>query len=354
VAFAKTRTPASASMTNDALRDHIVEILSFIADDLETDQTEREQVAKSRGLGPLESQIGRSAAEIHASLRRGDGFNIDQMVSEYRALRASVVKQWTRSKHQLAPTDLEDLTRFNEAIDQAMAESVAQFTKEIDESRNIFLGVLGHDLRNPIGAASMMAQVLLKSGGLGERQTTFLSQIVNTTGRATQILNDLLDLTRSAFGNDIPITKAPMEAGRLARDLVSEMRALSNSRPIELEVHGDTKGEWDGARLGQVFSNLIGNALQHSTDSTPITVTVAGSEEDVVIYVHNTGTEIPPEKLGRLFESGLGEASDIPGSTHLGLGLYITSKIVMAHGGTITATSLRASGTTFIVKLPKR
>lgn len=153
VSFARTRTPAGESMTALALQDHVVEILQFIADDIETVQSETQQVAKSRGLGPDDSPFTQTAAEIHATQRLADGFNIDQMVSEYRALRASVVKQWVARNPALATTDLEDLTRFNEAIDQAMAESVAHYTKMITHSRNVFLGILGHDLRNPMGAA---------------------------------------------------------------------------------------------------------------------------------------------------------------------------------------------------------
>ena len=155
VRFTQTRTPAGENMTHLALQDHIVELLAFIADDLESAQTKDEQIQKSRGLGHAEGAFTQSAAEIHAALRLSDGFNIDQMVSEYRALRASVVKQWTASSQVLPATDLEDLTRFNEAIDQAMTESVAEYTKMVNQSRDLFLGVLGHDLRNPIGAVLM-------------------------------------------------------------------------------------------------------------------------------------------------------------------------------------------------------
>ena len=112
VSFAQTRTPASDGMSRLALRDHIEEILCFIADDVETTQTPREQVAKSRGLGPEDLPFTQSAAEVHATLRLGDGFDIDQMVSEYRALRASVVKQWLAGKSTLAATDLDELDSF--------------------------------------------------------------------------------------------------------------------------------------------------------------------------------------------------------------------------------------------------
>jgi signal transduction histidine kinase len=355
IAFAQTRTPASEGMTKLALRDHIEEILNFIADDLESPQTKGEQVAKSHGLGP-NSQVDRSAAEVHAALRLSDGFDIDQMVSEYRALRASVVKQWTSRQRQLAPTDLDDLTRFNEAIDQAMAESVAHYTRSIEHSRNLFLGVLGHDLRNPIGAASMTAQMMLKRGDLSEKQTTLASQVVSTTKRAIEIVNALLDITRSAFGNEIPIVKAPMDMGELARALVGEMRAISHGRAIDLEVIGDTKGHWDEARIGQVFSNLIGNALQHSTGGSPVQVAVASQGPTVLVTVRNGGDPIPPEKLRKIFDDadpGHSSGPEAAASTHLGLGLFIARKIAEAHGGSVGVASSDEAGTIFSVVLPR-
>src|SRR4029079_5117296 len=192
--FARTISPAADKMTKLALEDHIVDILEFIADDLECAQTSRQRFDKSRGKGPQDSPFSESAAEVHAALRLADGFDIDQMVSEYRALRASVVKQWVAHHQGLASTDIEDLTRFNEAIDQAVTESVAHYTKTINDSRNLFLGVLGHDLRNPIGAGSMGAQWMERSGITNPKQAKVVSEIRTAAGRATQILNDLLDL----------------------------------------------------------------------------------------------------------------------------------------------------------------
>jgi signal transduction histidine kinase len=343
-------------MTKLALRDHIEEILSFIAEDIETSQTQREQVAKSRGLGLQGSPLTQSAAEIHATLRLGDGFDIDQMVSEYRALRASVVKQWTAGKGTLAATDLDDLTRFNEAVDQAMTESVAQYTKIVTNSRNLFLGVLGHDLRNPIGAASMAAQAMVQMGASDAKQTRLASQIVDTTRRATAILNDLLDITRSTFGADIPIAKTPMNMGQLAIQLTDEMRALSQGRSIETNIIGDTVGEWDKIRIGQVFSNLIGNAIQYSRKASNILVTVCGREEKVLICVNNEGDPIKSEKLNTIFD--FMTRGNVPSvgdevTPNLGLGLFIAKKIVTAHGGEITVASDADSGTTFTVVLPK-
>ena len=354
--FARTRTPASDSMTKPALRDHIEEILNFVADDLESDQTKQEQIEKSHGLEPDDSPFVQSAAEVHAALRLADGFDIDQMVSEYRALRASVVKQWVAHHQVLAATDLEDLTRFNEAIDQAMTESVAHYTSSISHSRNLFLGILGHDLRNPIGAATMAARRMVNLGGTDPKQTLLASHIVTTTERATQILNDLLDITLTAFGTDIPVVKAPMDMGQLATQLVDEMRTVSNSQPIEISIVGETGGEWDKGRIGQVLSNLIGNALQYSPENSVVQVTVAGQEDDVLISVHNDGDPIPSGKIKGIFESFTrGQHRDAaPGrAANLGLGLYITKKIVLAHQGEINVVSTAEAGTTFVVRLPR-
>ena len=356
ISFARTRTPASDDMTRLALQDHIKEILQFLADDIEAPQTKNEQVDKSHGLGPPDGQVAQSAAELHAALRLTDGFDIDQMVSEYRALRASVVKQWTARNQALAATDVDDLTRFNEAIDQAVTESVAHYTKVINHSRNLFLGILGHDLRNPIGAASMVARAIVRMGAPDSKQTILASQIVDTTDRATEILNDLLDITRSAFGTEVPLVKAPMDMGELGVQLVDEMRALSTCRRIEINIVGDVKGEWDRSRMGQVFSNLIGNAIQYSRDNTDVVVSVADYEQQVLISVHNSGDPIPADQLGTIFNSmirGRGSGSDAKGSTHLGLGLYITKKIVTAHGGEISVRSTANSGTTFTILLPR-
>jgi signal transduction histidine kinase len=355
--FARTRTPASKGMTNLALRDHVEEILNSIADDLDSPQSKLEQVKKSQGLGPAGSKLSQSAAEVHAALRLTDGFDIEQMVSEYRALRSSVVKQWTARNRILADTDLEDLTRFNEAIDQSVAESVAHYTNSVNHSRSLFLGILGHDLRNPIGAATMAARHIVKSGGTDPNQARLASQIVTTTERATQILNDLLDITRGAFGVDIPTAKAPMDMGQLGLQLAEEMRTASDARVIEINVAGETSGDWDKARMGQMLSNLIGNALQYSPEHSPVRVTIAGQEDDVLISVHNEGDPIPPSKINLIFDSFTrAQAGEIEreGAMNLGLGLYIVKRIVLAHKGDIGVVSTAAAGTTITIRLPRR
>jgi signal transduction histidine kinase len=342
-------------MSRLALQDHVVDILKFIASDLESPQTRAEQVDKSHGLAQEDGPFRQSAAEIHSALRLADGFDIDQMVSEYRALRASVIKQWVAQDKGLASTDVEDLTRFNEAIDQAVAESVAHYTKTINHSRNLFLGILGHDLRNPIGAVSMAAKRMEQSETTDPKQAKVVSEIVRTTDRATRILDDLLDLTRSSFGTDIPLEKAKTSMAALCQEIADEFRGVNETRLVEVKLEGDPTGFWDPARMAQVLSNLIGNAIQYSDASSPVTVTISGHDPDTVgVGVSNFGTPIPAENQRSIFHPWMrGQVNDASGHTHLGLGLYIAKLIVEAHGGEIAVTSDEKSGTTFTFQLPR-
>jgi hypothetical protein len=148
--FARTCAPASGTMDVQALRDHADQMLTVIAVDLQTPQDRQEQSEKSKGLAGPEDPETKTAAEKHGAGRAGSGFSVEQMVAEYRALRASVIRLWTKEKAGLVPADVEDLTRFHEAIDQSLAESVAEYNEGLEQSREIFLAILGHDLRTPL------------------------------------------------------------------------------------------------------------------------------------------------------------------------------------------------------------
>jgi signal transduction histidine kinase len=353
--FARTLIPASDSMSPLNLRNHIKEILLFITDDIETSQTEPEQIEKSQGKKLRSSE--QSAAEIHASLRQAGGFNMNQMVSEFRALRASVIRLWDKQLTEVTKDNIWDLIRFNESIDQIITEAISYYTRKIDHSRDIFLGILSHDLRNPLGAMLMSAQLILHIGTLNERQTMLVSQILASAGRATEILNRLLDLTRARLGSGLKIIKGPMDMAFVSRQLVEEMRAMHPDRTFDLKISGETEGDWDRPRIGQVFSNLLGNAVQYGFKDLPIGIMIKGEPEEVLVSVHNDGVPIPPNAMRGIFDSltrGEGVKGDNhSGSMNLGLGLYITKEIVSAHGGTVGVTSSEKDGTTFTARFPR-
>lgn len=353
--FAQTLTPAADSMSPLALRDHIQEILDFICQDIESAQTDIEQVKKSHGK--KSRHLPPSAAETHASLRHAGGFNMDQMVSEYRALRASIIRLWETQLTEITRKDILDLTRFHEAIDQALVESIAHYSKKLDYSRHLFLGILSHDLRSPLATAKMSAQLALKIGAeqMNERQTMLLSQITDCSDRAIDMVNYLLDLTQAQLGSGIPIIRTPMDIGFVSRQLVDEKRTSHPDRTFNLKISGNTEGEWDKPRIGQIFSNLLGNAIQYGFTDSPINITVTGREREVILSVNNEGTPIPPAYIKRIFESLIrAEDSKNPMASHnLGLGLYIIQEIVEAHKGTIRVTSSEKEGTEFTVRLPR-
>ncbi len=150
--FARGCAPASANMDIDGLRDHASEMLTAIAADLETYQGESQQEEKSKGRAPANGEPGLTAAEAHGAERAESGFSITHMAAEYRALRASVLRLWTSQCGELESSDFEDLIRFNEAVDQSQAESTSEFTENVENAKEMFLAILGHDLRNPLGA----------------------------------------------------------------------------------------------------------------------------------------------------------------------------------------------------------
>ncbi|MFN2638320.1 MAG: RsbRD N-terminal domain-containing protein, partial [Gemmatimonadaceae bacterium] len=176
-AFARTCAPASGSMDITALRDHASEMLTVIAKDLDTPQSQLEQSEKSKGNAPVEG--GKTAAERHGADRAESGFTTEQMVSEYRALRASVIRLWMKTKDEMTRPDVDELTRFNEAIDQALAESVVRYTQDLEHSKEMFLAILGHDLRTPIGAVMMSSEFMLETGELTEPHLTLTQRIAS-------------------------------------------------------------------------------------------------------------------------------------------------------------------------------
>jgi signal transduction histidine kinase len=352
--FAKTCAPASGSMGIAALSDHAAEMLTVIAEDLKTPQGDLEQSEKSKGNAPSDG-TKRTAAEKHGKGRAESGFTIDQMVAEYRALRASVKRLWTKEQREVTPTDLGDLIRFDEAIDQSLAESVTRFTQDLDTSKEMFLAMLGHDLRTPIGAVLTSAKFMLETKELAEPHLTLTSRIVSSTTRMNQMVGALLDFTRSRLGGGIPITPASMNMGKAVHDVVSEMSAAHPDRKIEVDARGALKGKWDCARISQVLTNLIGNALEHGSDRTSVTVAVEGDEKEVTVAVHNRGAAISEDQLDGIFNAmkRQGMAGPDGQSANLGLGLYIADQIVHAHKGRIDVDSSEDRGTTFTVHLPR-
>ena len=357
-AFARTIAPASGGMDVAALRDHANEMLTVIAADLDTPQGRLEQSEKAKGYAPDDDSDAATAAEEHGAGRAESGFSIEEMVSEFRALRASVIRLWTNAQGKITPANLDDLTRFNEAIDQSLAESVSRYTQDLENSKEMFLAILGHDLRTPLGAIITSAKFMLDLQELNEPHLTLTSRIASSSARMVQMVGDLLDFTRSRLGGGIPIARATTSMGKIVHDVVDEMAAAHPLRTFEVDTRGPDQGEWDEARISQALTNLIGNALENGSEGTAVRVDTGGEGGEITIAIHNFGPAIPADQLNGIFNPM--KAREASGSNaasgplaNLGLGLYIAERIVSAHNGRIDVESSEARGTTFTVHLPR-
>ncbi|WP_188566267.1 sensor histidine kinase [Undibacterium terreum] len=338
------------------LRDHAGAVLKTIALDLDTPQLEQQSIDKSKGLGP--QAIEDTAAETHAADRVAAGFTSEQVMAEFRALRSSVLRLWARKVEITTARDIQDMIRFNEAIDQAQSESMARYATMLREAQNLFLTILGHDVRTPLGAISMGAQVLLHDQSLPSKALKVGLRIFNSSKRMDEIVRDLLDFSTTHLGDGIPIDPHTVDLREICANVVDEARTYHPDRKITFQASGSLTGAWDGARMAQAFSNLISNAIQHSLPGTEVDVNLSDSPSEVLLEVKNCADVIPPAKLRTFFDPvrrfAIRPASErsVEANANLGLGLYVVKEIVRAHDGTISVASTVADGVTFSVRLP--
>jgi signal transduction histidine kinase len=352
--FAKTLTPAADGMGAVALRDHAEQMLRTIAADLQTSQSHTARLTRSRGEAAPTS--GTTAAETHADIRHASGFTIGQMIAEYRALRTSVLVLWMPPDAVSKDQEIHDVIRFNEAIDQALAESVVTYTDAVAAARNVFLGILGHDLRSPLGAIALSAEVLLRGEDLPPKPTKNVSRIYTSVKRSIKIVGDLLDFTRTQLGSGIPVRIGRDDLVMACEGMVEEARAYHPDRQIELQCARSVPACFDRPRMEQVISNLIGNAIKHGETGTPVTVKLISDGEQAILSVHNEGSPIEASARAGLFnplarhlQRGKVEYGSGAG---LGLGLHIASAVVTAHHGSIEVDSEADRGTIFTVRIP--
>ncbi len=351
-AFAKTQLPAARCMSTLSLRDHSAEILEAMARDISEPQSEQEQTEKSVGRAPEQSSAPNTAAQTHALLRQKGGFDINQLGAEYRALRASVLRLWT-AHSQPDPIQPEDVMRFNEAIDQALAESITYFDDQLQRSRKLFLGMLAHDLRNPVNAVILIGDYLAALEA-GEEVTEAAASLKRCGGSIKALLEDLADFNRSQLGVGIQLRRAEVDLAPIFTAEVDLLRRAHPDSVITIHLEGNTTGHWDGARLQRVLRNLIANAIEHGTAGTAITVQVQGHASTLDFVVRNFGRTIPASSYDEIFSP----LSQGPHGRHdrdvqsLGLGLFIVREVIQGHGGTVEVTSGRGE-TAFTVHLPR-
>jgi PAS domain S-box-containing protein len=275
--------------------------------------------------------------ETELRLRRADGsyrWHLGRALSS-RDAQGRIVK-WFGTN-----TDIDEAKKLREELE-----------KRTDFEQHL-LGIVSHDLRNPLSAILIGAATLLQMEEQNERATRIARRIHSSAERSGRMIRDLLDFTQARLGAGIPLQRKPADLYMLTSMALDEIEAVAPDRVVFTRL-GDAQGIWDVDRLSQVVTNLVGNSLKYSPPGTPVRVHVAGLEAAAELSVHNLGAPIPPERLQKIFEP-LQRASDQidRNDRSVGLGLYIVESIVRAHGGSVRVESTTDSGTTFTVRLPR-
>lgn len=217
---------------------------------------------------------------------------------------------------------------------------------------DMFSGMLGHDLRNPLGAITMGATYIVRAD-VDDKTKRAANRIVSSAERMSRMIDQLLDFTRIRVGGGLRLEYSSLDLAEVCLKIKDELEAANPESFIELRTHGSGRGEWDHDRLQQVLSNIVGNAVSHGKDGAPVLVAIDGDDPlHVGVSVHNEGS-VPPDVLPMLFEAFRG-TKQVQRTQGLGLGLYISRQIVEAHGGTVFVSASSTSGTTMRIRLPRR
>ncbi|WP_449406530.1 sensor histidine kinase [Paraburkholderia kirstenboschensis] len=317
-------TQEDSQLTRRKLRNSAADILMSVAADMREAQIPAQQQTKSRGEKDTEHSAFSDVAHRHADDRLSHGFNINDVVSEFRALRATVLRRWQKTSPSGA-TAFQEMIRFKEAIDQVLAESVRHYAWRTERIRDLFAGVLAHDLRSPLGAILNSGEVLLHDDNLSPAGVKAVAFVQRGAMRMKQMIDDLLIFTRTRLGDALPVSFTPQDMGRVCNDAIDEVRASFPNAQIELRLKGELRGRWDGSRLGQLVVNLVTNAVRYGSET--VVVEAGAFDGQITLAVSNEGDPIPEQALSTLFDpltrarmpNRSGTAAGGPGPVHLPL-----------------------------------
>jgi len=315
------------------------------------------RLAEMNGI-PREEHVGRTLRELLP------GIPTDEMEALWRKVLETgkplldvevtgetpaapgVPRAWLESWYPVRSGD--EILGIGALVREVTAERTAQ------EFREHVLGIVGHDLRNPLSALVTTAQLLLRSEDLTPERSRLVSRIFSNAERMKRIIEMLVDYARVRGGQRVPLRRRPCDVSAIAESVAEECEATQPGRVVRRGGTGDPSGEWDPDRLTQALTNLVSNALDYAPPGTPVDLTWRGEEDAVVVDVANSGPPIPPEILPRIFDPfRRGEDAESGKSQGLGLGLFIAKALVSAHGGRIEVESAPGA-TIFSVWLPRR
>jgi signal transduction histidine kinase/CheY-like chemotaxis protein len=361
--FARTMSPAASPMSSKELRNHASVMLESIAKDLCTSQSKKEELVKSLGNEPRTSQT--AAGEEHGQSRMLADFTIEQLVSEYRALRSSVLRLWNEANGEPKASDIDDIIRFNEAIDQLLASSVMMFAKATREAveaekkrKDNFLAMLAHELRNPLSPISAAA-TLLKMSNSNEKIINNASNIIaRQVSHMATLIDDLLDVSRVTRGS-IELKSEMIDLRHVIDDAVEQVLPQVHAHGHVLTVSDMSRPviiEGDKKRLVQVFANILTNAAKYTPENGNIALRLDITGENVEVTIEDNGIGMAPDFMPHVFDLfAQAERSSDRSAGGLGLGLALAKSLIELHSGKLTCFSDGVSkGSQFTVQLPKR
>lgn len=286
----------------------------------------------------------------HGLRRHAAGLSLVAMISEFRALRAVVLRLWAGAGFVRSPQAFDDLVTFNESIDSVTAAAVTGFSQAVERDRALMMGIVAHDLRGPLHTAAMAMHVLARRHPtLGEDEG--LGQVRRSLARMMPMVDDLMDVAAVGLRSRMIVRPQRMDLAALAAEIVAEVAAEFPQQRFVIDAPQPPLGDWDRARLGQLLSNLLRNAAVHGDRSGTVRVRLALENGHVLLSVQNFGPVIAEAERRRLF-SPTARGANASDGAHLGLGLYIVQEIARGHGGQVELDSDADNGTVISVLLP--
>jgi sigma-B regulation protein RsbU (phosphoserine phosphatase) len=293
-------------------------------------------------------QMQGSISEVKLELVHSDGSTIPMV------LNALVRQQDGHGVHELAAYIARDRDKYERELVLSRKRLEAMVAEAAD--RAVFaeqmVGIVSHDLRNPL-AGIQMAAALLARGGLSESQQRVVTRISRATGRASNLIADLLDFTQARLGKGLPVALAAIDLHEVIAEMVEDLALAHPGRIVRHQRSGAGPCLGDGARLSQLVGNLVSNALAYGEPDQPITVTSAIEDARFSLAVHNLGPPIPVAAQARLFQPMTRGTQPSGSGRSVGLGLFIVNEIARAHGGRAVVRSTQEEGTTFSAVFPR-
>ncbi|MDC0669197.1 sensor histidine kinase [Nannocystis radixulma] len=316
-----------------------------------------------------DAEVTQPTAEVareHGMHRYRHGFDVRAVVEEYTILLDVLLDYLAEQQYRLELPELRAILRM---VSVGVAAAVDQLTAERDtavqashaellqarEYERQLIGVVSHDLRNPLAIILNCAAIMMRGQGLSELSVRSLQRLRNNAERAVRLIGDLLDFTQERSLGRMPVRPADCDMQQLIREAIEEAALTHPGRTIDQSGEmGAIAGHWDRDRVAQVLTNLLDNALKFSPLDSRVSVDVDADEEQVTVAVHNWGAPIPPERLGSVFEAFQRADPTAPARVSLGLGLHISREIARSHGGSLDVDSAADRGTTLTLTLPRR